>query len=181
MSLTKHSFPLITGTVISIHENPFPRSRQAEGYVGNDAQKMAQLLNAVRQNIRLIFAGASKQHSGSSSRDTLVTIRIRQLVDAGPSHDHARIRQEDGPSLLFYYIFDDWASSYGLIVKREHPYGALLDELVGNPILWQETFLNKKVCTTETKNARIPQSPVDRRAALVRKKAWCVEETLPKL
>ena len=112
------------GTVISIHENPFPRKQESPE---SGEQKRA-LLSVVRRNVRLIFAGASKQHAESSARDSLVTIRIRQLVDPGPNH--ARIKQEDGPSLLFYYIFDDWASSYGIIVKREHPYGSLLDDLV---------------------------------------------------
>ncbi|THC98774.1 hypothetical protein EYZ11_001753 [Aspergillus tanneri] len=50
-----------------------------------------------------------------------------------PSHgsdpDQASIKQEDGPSLLFYYIFDDWISTYALVAKREHAYGVELDEL----------------------------------------------------
>lgn len=86
------------------------------------------MLDVVRRNVRLIFAGVSKQHSASSESESLVTIRVRQLADVGP--DQARIKQEDGPSLLFYYIFDDWVSSYGLIAKREHAYGVYLDKLV---------------------------------------------------
>lgn len=60
--------------------------------------------------------------------DPLVTIRVRHFNDSGP--DQASIKQEAGASLLFYYIFDDWASSYGLIAKREHTYGVMLDKLV---------------------------------------------------
>lgn len=63
-----------------------------------------------------------------SENDSLVTIRVRHFSDIGP--DQANIKQEDGPSLLFYYIFDDWVSSYGLIAQREHQYGKALEELV---------------------------------------------------
>lgn len=53
---------------------------------------------------------------------------MRHFNDVGS--DQANIKQEDGPSLLFYYIFDDWVSSYGLIAKREHKYGVALEKLV---------------------------------------------------
>ena len=65
-----------------------------------------------------------------SESESLITIRVRHFSDFGP--DQASIKQEDGPSLLFYYIFDDWVSSYGLIAKREHKYGVLLEELVSH-------------------------------------------------
>ncbi|KAJ5950638.1 uncharacterized protein N7479_009051 [Penicillium vulpinum] len=87
------------------------------------------VLEIVRRNIRLIFSGVSKQHLASSESESLITIRVRHFSDLGP--DQANIKQEDGPSLLFYYIFDDWVSSYGLIAKREHKYGVALDELRG--------------------------------------------------
>jgi hypothetical protein len=76
----------------------------------------------------MIFSGASKQHSASSESDSLVTIRVRASND--PRSDHVSIHQDDGPGLLFYYIFDDWVTSYALIAKREHKYGVLLDRLV---------------------------------------------------
>lgn len=61
-----------------------------------------------------------------SESESLITIRVRHFSDG----DQANIKQEDGPSLLFYYIFDDWVSSYGLIAKREHKYGVALEDLV---------------------------------------------------
>jgi hypothetical protein len=82
----------------------------------------------VRRNIRFIFAGVSKLHFAMSESESLITIRVRHFSEFGS--DHANIKQEDGPSLLFYYIFDDWVSSYGLIAKREHKYGVALEELV---------------------------------------------------
>lgn len=111
-----------TGTIISIQENPFPRRAD----VPIDEAKP--VLDIVRRNMRFIFAGVSRLHYAMSESESLITIRVRHFTDLGP--DQANIKQEDGPSLLFYYLFDDWVSSYGLIAKREHKYGVLLEELV---------------------------------------------------
>lgn len=111
-----------TGTIISIQENPFPKRSDAP------IEETKPVLDIVRRNIRFIFAGVSKLHYAMSESESLITIRVRQFSDLGP--DQANIKQEDGPSLLFYYIFDDWVSSYGLIAKREHKYGVALEELV---------------------------------------------------
>jgi hypothetical protein len=35
----------------------------------------------------------------------------------------------EAASLLFYYLFDDWLSTYGLIARREHPYRDKLEQL----------------------------------------------------
>ncbi|KAJ5351406.1 hypothetical protein N7452_000380 [Penicillium brevicompactum] len=112
------------GTIISIQENPFPKRSDAP------IEETKPVLDIVRRNIRFIFAGVSKLHYAMSESESLITIRVRQFSDLGP--DQANIKQEDGPSLLFYYIFDDWVSSYGLIAKREHKYGVALEELRGN-------------------------------------------------
>ncbi|KAJ5707680.1 hypothetical protein N7488_007481 [Penicillium malachiteum] len=109
------------GTVISMQENPFPRQR---GMLKGDQVKV---LDIVRRNVRFIFSGVSKQHSTVSESDSLVTIRVRHFNEVGP--DQANIKQEDGAGLLFYYIFDDWVSSYGLIARRQHQYGVVLEEL----------------------------------------------------
>ncbi|KAJ5804676.1 uncharacterized protein N7518_000979 [Penicillium psychrosexuale] len=110
-------------TIISIQENPFPRRKA----VPIDEAKP--VLDIVRRNIRFIFAGVSRQHFAMSESESLITIRVRHFSDLGP--DQANIKQKDGPSLLFYYIFDDWVSSYGLIAKREHKYGVALEKLRG--------------------------------------------------
>ncbi|OGE56265.1 hypothetical protein PENARI_c003G04302 [Penicillium arizonense] len=112
------------GTIVSIQENPFPRPE-----VMPLIEKTKPVLDIVRRNVRFIFAGVSRQHLAMSESESLITIRVRHFNDLGP--DQANIKQEDGPSLLFYYIFDDWVSSYGLIAKREHKYGVALEELRG--------------------------------------------------
>ncbi|KAJ5797329.1 uncharacterized protein N7503_006625 [Penicillium pulvis] len=111
------------GTIISMQENPFP---QQKGALLPDQIKT---MDVVRRNVRFIVSGVSKQHLTMSESDSLVTIRVRHFNDVGP--DQANIKQEDGPSLLYYYIFDDWVSSYGLIAKREHQYGVALEQLRG--------------------------------------------------
>ncbi|KAF7718302.1 Uncharacterized protein PECH_001110 [Penicillium ucsense] len=109
------------GTLISIQENP---TRQIEQLSEKEQQAV---LGVARRNIRFIFSGISKQPVNHSRKDSLVTIRVRQFHDVGP--DQASIKQEDGASLLFYYLFDDWVSSFGLIAKRQHKYGVSLEEL----------------------------------------------------
>ncbi|RHZ43210.1 uncharacterized protein CDV56_100933 [Aspergillus thermomutatus] len=118
-------------TVISIQENPYPRISEP-----SPESEVKSVLGIVRRNVQIIFSGVSKQHSASSESESLVTIRVRAFND--PRSDHVSIHQDDGPGLLFYYIFDDWVSSYALIAKREHKYGILLDRL-------REDMLNKPI------------------------------------
>ncbi|RHZ46669.1 hypothetical protein CDV55_100792 [Aspergillus turcosus] len=118
-------------TVISIQENPYPRISEPR-----PESEVKSVLGIVRRNVQMIFSGVSKQHSASSESDSLVTIRVRAFNDR--RSDHVSIHQDDGPGLLFYYIFDDWVTSYALIAKREHKYGVSLDQL-------REDMLNKPV------------------------------------
>ncbi|RAH72805.1 uncharacterized protein BO66DRAFT_317022 [Aspergillus aculeatinus CBS 121060] len=112
------------GTVINMQENPFP------GLSSPSEKEIKAVLGVVRRNLQLIFSGVSRHHPASSESDSLVTIRVRPSSEACP--EQTSIRQEDGPSLLFYYIFDDWVSSYALVAKREHKYGVALDRLRQN-------------------------------------------------
>ncbi|KAJ5975821.1 hypothetical protein N7481_009528 [Penicillium waksmanii] len=112
------------GTVISMQENLFPR--QDAEFQHNQLK----ILRIARRNIKSIFEGVSRLHQSKTENDSLVTIRVRHFNDVGP--DQANIKQDDGPSLLFYYLFDDWMSSFGLVAKREHKYSMLLEELRGS-------------------------------------------------
>jgi hypothetical protein len=135
------------GTIISIQENPLPM--QQEPLSGSQSK----ILDVVRRNTKFIFSGVSKQHLNESENDSLVTIRVRHFNDSGP--DQANIKQEDGPSLLFYYIFDDWVSSYGLIAKREHKYGVALERLV-SVTRHRNTCLEEVLICTEVRYAQSP-------------------------
>lgn len=118
-----HEILTLLGTVVSIQENPFPGT-----YIPSH-EEISTVLSTIRRNFGFIFSGVSKQHSIASANDSLVTIRIRHFSNSQP--DDGSISQEDGSSLLFYYIFDDWVTSYRLVARREHKYGAYLDDLVG--------------------------------------------------
>lgn len=109
------------GTVISMQENPFP------GPYIPTVEEGEVIIAATRRNIVSIFSGASKQHSLISDSESLVSVRVRHFSDL--ELDEASIKQEDGPGLVLYYMFDDWVSSYRLVARREHMYGALLDKL----------------------------------------------------
>ena len=108
-----------------MQENPFP------GPYIPTIQEEKTIIAATRRNIVSIFSGASKQHPSISDDESLVSVRVRHFTDL--DHDEASIKQEDGPGLILYYMFDDWVSSYRLVAHREHMYGALLDELVSSP------------------------------------------------
>jgi len=118
----------------------------------------SKILDVVRRNTKFIFSGVSKQHLNVSENDSLVTIRVRHCSNSGP--DEANIKQEDGPSLLFYYIFDDWVSSYGLIAKREHKYGVALERLVRITSLGN-ACLEGLLILTEIQYARSPGGRAD--------------------
>ena len=105
-----------------MQENPFPQQ-----HGGLEANQLA-ILGIVRRNIDNIFAGVSRLHQSKTETDSLITIRVRHFNDVGP--DQSNIKQDDGPSLLFYYIFDDWMSSFALVARREHQYGVALEDLV---------------------------------------------------
>lgn len=113
----------LLGTVISMQENPYP------GPYMPSIEEEKVLIAATRRNVVSIFSGASKQHPLVSDNESLVSVRVRHFSSIEP--DEASIKQEDGPGLILYYMFDDWVSSYRLVARREHKYGALLDELVG--------------------------------------------------
>lgn len=46
------------------------------------------------------------------------------------SNQSSNITIADSPSLLFYYLFDDWYTSYALVAKSEHQYAMELEKLV---------------------------------------------------
>jgi hypothetical protein len=104
-----------------MQENPFP------GPYKPTSEERTVVLKVVRRNVQLIFEGVSKQHKINTG-ESLEVICVRRSVNSDP--EEANIKPEDGPSLLIYYLFDDWTTSYLLVAQREHKYGAMLDNLV---------------------------------------------------
>jgi hypothetical protein len=106
-----------------MQENPFP------GPYTPTLEERDAVLKVVRRNVQSIFEGVSEQHE-INPKESLESVRVRRSINS--KIEQANIKPEDSPSLIMYYIFDDWVTHYRLIAKREHKYGAILEELVGS-------------------------------------------------
>lgn len=110
------------GTVISIYENPFP----TPGGLSVPLQQNA--LKVIRRNVLNTFSAVSKDYRSSPEGNPMMTVQVREVASQDQTHSH--VKSADSPSLLLYYLFDDWVTSYALVARREHPYGAELEKLV---------------------------------------------------
>jgi hypothetical protein len=112
-------------TVISVSEDPFP-------FVNGDLRaEDLKLLYTTRRNLVNVFRQLSK--APTPLRDTaLIQLPIRSRV--GNSDEETAHRSTDAPGLLFYYLFEDWGTTFNLISRRDHGYGAELDRLVNSTI-----------------------------------------------
>lgn len=59
---------------------------------------------------------------------SLTMLPVRHRI--GNSDEETAHRPTDAPGLLFYYLFEDWFTTYSLVTRREHGYAAELDRLV---------------------------------------------------
>lgn len=109
------------GTVISIHENPFP------GHPGSLDEKEQVALEIIRRNLLNVFRQLSKVNDEMTAKNPVMALKIRS---GAHSEEGRPIIHADAPSLLFYYLFDDWVTSYSLVARREHQYGKQLERLV---------------------------------------------------
>ena len=112
-----------SGTVISIHENAYPNH---DASLSHDEQKN---LDIIRRNLTNVFCQISNA-SESNLENPIDTLPIRSRSTLSNSQPHAS--PADVPSLLFYYLFDDWYTSYSLVARKEHQYGAQLELLVSH-------------------------------------------------
>jgi hypothetical protein len=112
---------ILSETVVSISEDPFPFNN------GNLRAHELKTLFAIRRNVVNVFRQLSK--SEFASRDSsIITLPIRKRI--GDSEEETAHRPTDSPGLLFYYLFEDWYTTYSLVSRREHQYAAELDRLV---------------------------------------------------
>lgn len=112
---------MISGTVISIYENPFP------GHQGGIPEGKQLLLNVIRRNLLNVFMQLSGVDDVHRKNNPINTLDIRPSL---LSNQSSNITIADSPSLLFYYLFDDWYTSYALVAKSEHQYAMELEKLV---------------------------------------------------
>ena len=116
------------GTVVSMYEDPFPGSNNPVL-----PQKQQVLLEKIRRNIINVFRQLSKAERARGTPNPLMILNLRQSIkfgEDGLSEQSEEFIAENGASLLFYYLFDDWYLSYGLVARQEHQYGAIMNELV---------------------------------------------------
>jgi len=106
------------GTVISIYENPFPQTAPIE-----------MILKTVRRNVLNVFYHLSIACNTPENLSSLMTVQIRNFEQ--PNQPVEGSSSMEVASKLLYYLFDDWITTYGLVAKKEHPYGTKLEELRG--------------------------------------------------
>ena len=87
-------------------------------------------LMTIRGNLLNVYKQLSKSTESARLQDPVSALPIRFGLEAISSSDVAHVEASDSPSLLFYYLFDDWRTSYGLVSRSEHQYGAHLENLV---------------------------------------------------
>ena len=109
------------GTVISMYEDPFP------GHQGALSEKQKARVVRMRRNLFNIFAQLSNVNDTRRRADPIQTLDIRPGLTSNQSSE---ITITESPSLLLYYLFDDWYTSYALVAKEEHQYARLLEKLV---------------------------------------------------
>ncbi|KAF2740028.1 hypothetical protein EJ04DRAFT_483588 [Polyplosphaeria fusca] len=107
-------------TVISISEDPFPFK---DGLLSTQDLKT---LYTIRRNlvsvVRQLTRAPTPLHDNS-----ILQLPIRHRI--GNSEEETAHRSTDAPGLLFYYLFEDWFTTYSLVTRREHGYAAELDRL----------------------------------------------------
>ncbi|KAL2059641.1 hypothetical protein ABVK25_000934 [Lepraria finkii] len=108
------------GTVISMYENPFPSHQE-----DLDKNQMRRLLQ-IRRNLRNVLRQLSNVNNESRRKNPINTLDIRPGLSSNQTSD---VTITDSPGLLFYYLFDDWYTSYALVAKEEHQYAGLLEDL----------------------------------------------------
>ena len=115
------------GTVISIYETPFPDKK------GDTTERDRVLLSVIRRNLHNVFMQLSKANDERRKKNPINTLDIRPGLSSNLSTGQSsKIKISDSPSLLFYYLFDDWYTTYALVAKKEHHYAARLEKLVSS-------------------------------------------------
>ena len=87
----------------------------------------------MRRNIGNVFRELSQASAAATGQRAISILRIRGGLPSATtdnSQQSASAIDEDGPGLVFYYLYDDWYSSYGLVARKEQQYGAELNRLV---------------------------------------------------
>lgn len=114
----------LRGTLISINENPFP-------YCDTLNEHQQYELNSIRQNLLNVFAQLSMVTDKDQPLNPIMTVQVRAGRKSSMAEN--QVHEADSPSLLLYYLFDDWYTSYSLVAKSDHEYRRQLNTIVSGP------------------------------------------------
>jgi hypothetical protein len=109
-----------------MHENPFPMG-QAGLSSGEEHERHGALMYR-GQSLLNSFEQLSKCNDPRKSLNPFMTLGIRSGVQATDG------TLSDAPGLLFYYLFDDWYSAYGLVIRDANQYALNLKKLVSSAL-----------------------------------------------
>lgn len=109
------------GTIISLHE-PLSHRTALTPY------EYQVQINVIRRNTLTIFRSLSRAPE-AINRTSMEKSKGIGALDELPFRMHRADLTESEPSLLFYYLFDDWYSSWSLAIERQHPYKKKLRQL----------------------------------------------------
>lgn len=85
------------------------------------------MLYTVRRNLVNVFRQLTKAPTPLADA-ALTQLPIRHRI--GNSEEETAHRPTDTPGLLFYYLFEDWGTTFSLISRSEEGYSAELNRLV---------------------------------------------------
>jgi hypothetical protein len=108
-------------TVISISEDPFPFAED------NLRAHELRTLYTIRRNLVNVFRQLTKTPTPLADA-ALIQLPIRHRI--GNSEEETAHRASDTPGLLFYYLFEDWGTTFSLISRSERGYASELNRLV---------------------------------------------------
>ena len=117
-----HLLRIVLATIIAIHENPYPDVR------GPLDAEQKERIGVMRRNLLNVLRNLS---GSKKAREKIPAVAVLPIRSGLQDIEGSEITASDAPSLLFYYLFDDWQSSYSLVAKQEHQYGKQLGYLVG--------------------------------------------------
>ena len=128
-------------TVVSITEDSYPN------YGGSLPDNERRVLLNIRSNLINVFKQLSKMHDAKNQNAVTLLPFNRSLGDSDAENSH---RPDDAPSLLFYYLFDDWVTTYSLITNKEHQYSEALSRLVRKSFSRSERFTVNNVISQKS-------------------------------
>ena len=85
------------------------------------------MFKVIRRNILTVVRQLSNVKNEWRKGNPIQTLDIRPGMQ---SNLNSKVTLLDSSGLLFYYLFDDWYTTYALVAKKEQQYAARLEHLV---------------------------------------------------